>query len=461
MKVLTKLAKDKYAYNKNSDTHLLIELTAPKVEMNKDRAPICVIPVLDVSGSMRGSKLDYVQKACRKLFDHLSPGDYAGLVAFDSNVYDLARPQEVTQTVKDNLKNMVSKLRVGSATNTSGGLLTALNWINETDLPANTVLRVILFTDGHSNTGVAVGDQLLSFLEERKGRASVSCFGFGNGCAQDLLAGMSDMAQGNYAFIDSPDAALSAFGRELGGLMSTYAQNINITLTSEKNQVLEILNDEDVEDENGKTVIKLRDILGEEQKFIVAKVRLNEVSSVLPRAVNAFGVSVSWVDKDGKDAECSETTKVRFCKANEELEDEDEEVTRHRDRLLAAQAQTKAEVFAAAGDFRSAQVVLTSCADMMTDQKAGGFIRKISENYANANSFTKSRGATTSALKYMRGKRVSSADAITMNDVSDCFSYSVGNTAMGVMESNFVADKEEEEENVTPSVLAIGEEDET
>jgi Ca-activated chloride channel family protein len=436
MKLTAKLAKKKYDHNKDSETHLLIELEAPKVEWDKDRAPICIVPVLDVSGSMMGNKLDYLQKACRKLVDHLSPGDLAGIVAYDTRVYEVAPIREVTQEHKDHLKKEVLKLRAGSCTNLSGGMAQALKWINESNLSKEVVLRVVVFTDGLANVGVTQR-ALIDFTKELKDKATVSAFGFGNDCDQELLADIANTGGGNYAFIDSPDAALTAFARELGGLMSTYGQELEISIKPDKNnEVLEILNDEDVTEKEGVTCVQIRDILGEEKKWIVAKVKLNEVEKPLPRNVSAFKIGVSFKNKDGEVETLDDmAAKVRFCKPGEEPDEEDKDVVLQRDRLLAGKAQDQAEIYARAGDFVQAQGVLDRCVNNLTNASVKGLVGTMSTNYANSQVYGSSRGLANAVRHSFKGKRLSytSKDAESVCSTAGAQNY----TAMDDMVGKF------------------------
>lgn len=444
MRVSTKLAKNQYTYNKDNITHLLVELTAPKVEWYKDRAPICVVPVLDVSGSMFGSKLDYVKKACRKLVDNLSANDFAGIVAYDSSVYEVAKIGEITQSKKDEMKVAIDKLSAGSCTNLSGGLITALKWVNNTDFPKNVVLRIIVFTDGLANVGIA-DRKLLNFIEEHKGRSSVSCFGFGSDTDQELLADISNRGEGNYAFIDSPDAAMSAFARELGGLMSTYAQNISVRVSPDNNnEIVEVLNDENVEQDGKAAAVKLRDILCEEQKFLVFNVKLGNVNKPLPRSVVAFNHVVSWEDKDGNSHSSEGTTKVKFCKEDEEPVAEDKDVVACRDRLLAACAQDKADRLAKCGDYIGARSIMENCFNLVSDEGVKRTVSYLTSNYANSQSYGASRGISSSVKKGLFGKRVaytSNVATVALGDIK------IGTSAMDDMENTFNTDKTDENQS--------------
>lgn len=405
MKIITKLSHQYYTFNKNHNTTLLIELEAPKVKLDSERQNICVVPVLDVSGSMVSyKKLDYLKKACNKLIDHLSPGDYAGIIAYDSNVYEIASIREINQDQKEVLKKEVSKLVARTATNLSGGLIKAINWLNDMDLPDNTILRVILFTDGHANIGIR-GKELSDLVQNIRERCSISCFGFGNDCSHELLANISSNGDGNFAFIDSADSALTAFGREFGSLISTYAQDIKIIIEPDtNNEVIEVLNDEDVSKDNDKIIITLRDILSQEKKWIVSNIHLNKVDKPFPRKVNAFKVYVEYIDRKGEKQKLETNTRLTFCKPGEE-DKEDKEVRKCHDRLLASKAQIEADRFVLVGDFDAANNVFSIYNSKIIDEDIKCVMSTLSSNYANIASYNSSTGATCTLKKSLQGKR--------------------------------------------------------
>ena len=52
MKTTARLPFEKIRFDLPFRTHLAVTLEAPHVEWEKTRPPVCVIPVIDVSGSM-------------------------------------------------------------------------------------------------------------------------------------------------------------------------------------------------------------------------------------------------------------------------------------------------------------------------------------------------------------------------------------------------------------------------
>lgn len=299
MKLETKarLTFDSVQFDKTNDAHVVVSLKAPKIDWQSKRPAVCVMPVIDISGSMRGAKLEYAKQSVMKLIDHLQPGDYCGIVAFESSVHVVSPPVEMTQARKDELKALVGKLQTIGGTNFSGGLLQGLEFLNEGDMPSGMLFRIIMFTDGCANEGVATkGPDIVKLLTANLGRSTVSAFGYGPDADQELLADVAKAGNGNYAFIRNPEEALSAFAKELGGLLSTFAQNLVIEVAPHKgHSIEEVLSDVTVEEKDEKVLIKLPDILSEEERrFHTAEVAVQFRPGVLSRAMTDWLAYRMW-----------------------------------------------------------------------------------------------------------------------------------------------------------------------
>ncbi len=295
MKTTVQLTHEKVRFDEAKDVHLVVSLAAPHLDAAAPRPPVCVIPVLDVSGSMSGEKLHHAKQSVMKLVDHLAPGDFCGVVVFSTRVETLAPPAEMTQARKDELKGLVGRLQPQHDTNLGGGMLAGLDHARVAKLPEGMLTRVILFTDGLANEGPAKSlAELLALLEENLGAATLSAFGYGGDADQDVLRELSTRGKGNYAFVQSPEEALTAFARELGGLLSTYAQRLEITVTPRPGFVLtDVVSDVDATEERGTVKIRIPDLLAGEVRNVVlaGKLAARAAPSVQPEVVADVAVS--------------------------------------------------------------------------------------------------------------------------------------------------------------------------
>lgn len=366
MEIKPQFTFDQVRHDQETNLHLVLSLTAPKSDWQAKRPPLCVIPVLDISGSMSGPKLDYAKQSILKLIEHLSADDYLGIVSFSSNARVDAAPRKMTPEVKDELRALVNRFRTEGSTNFSGGMLLGLKIANELDLPETTIVRVITFTDGQPTHGVTDPKGLCDLLDKQAGRASVSAFGYGQDANQSLLSDLATKGKGNYAFVREPDAALAAFGKELGGLLSTYAQDIRIELSPHNgHQIKEVLTDADVEEETtGEIEIKLPHLLSEETAHVVLAVKLSEQKQPGPRQVNAIDVKFRYqvIDQDGKLTEKTGETKakIQFVKPGEEQKTATKAIDEIVARAQLIKAQIEAEKHAQAGNFGAAAAAFSA-----------------------------------------------------------------------------------------------------
>ena len=363
MKTTARPTYEKIRFDAPKELHLAVELRAPSIDWQKRRPALCVLPVIDVSGSMQGAKLHYAKQSVMKLVDHLAPGDFCGVVTFTDDVATLAPPAEMTQPRKVALKAGVGQLEPQGSTNFAGGLLTGLEHLNRLQLPAGMVKRVIMFTDGLANVGVATkGPDLLRLLDANPGDASVSAFGYGEDADQELLRDLANKGKGNYAFVQTPEDALTAFARELGGLLSTYARDVEVVVRPAPGVTLtDVVSDVDAAEDAGTVRIRIPDLLSEEVRNLVLALRIDAGAAPGRAPVALVQVRYSVVDPDSpgaREIRFEEPVEVERVPAGEEQR----EPTRAVDEAVAlaqlVRAQIEAERQAARGDFGAAQRVL-------------------------------------------------------------------------------------------------------
>ncbi|MDD3653129.1 MAG: VWA domain-containing protein [Desulfotomaculaceae bacterium] len=207
--------------------YLMIKLTAPE-EAAANRLVQNLSFVIDRSGSMSGEKLDYTRQAVSFAIGHLGLQDHCSVVAFDDMVRLVAPSQQVEN--KDALKQAVQSIRSGGRTNLSGGMLQGLRQVRQA-FREEQVNRILLLTDGQANEGITDPAKLVKKAGEMAaGGVTLTTFGLGEEFEEELLMKMSDAGRGNFYYIQSPDQIPGIFQEELAGLLSTVAQNLEVTI---------------------------------------------------------------------------------------------------------------------------------------------------------------------------------------------------------------------------------------
>lgn len=379
MEILARLNQEKLDHTKDNAAHLVVSLKTPTLDWITKRPALCVLPLIDLSGSMQGPKLEYAKKSLLKLIDHLQEGDVAGLVAFESRAHVLVPPQEVTADFKHVLREAVGKMHVMGGTNLSGGLLKAIEVIHHLDLSMKYIKRVIMFTDGEPTEGITNPDQILRLMDKSRGNVTVSAFGYGSdrggitgSCDLKFLTKLSEEGKGNFAYVKDPDDALAAFGKELGGLLSTYATDLDIEIEPMNGHHITkvVTNVEAEEDGIGAYSISIPDILAEETRHFVFEAKLVEQNKAFPRASAVFGVKLTYsiLLEDGRREVRSTETKARvqFVRPSDAdkspVRDVDEIVSLHK----MIRTQLDAEELAKKGKYDVASLLMKDAADLAT-----------------------------------------------------------------------------------------------
>jgi len=192
------------------------------------RTPLNLCLVIDRSGSMEGTPLEYVKQACSYVVDLLSPNDILSIVTFEETVDVLMPPQRVTD--KPRIKEGIQRLMAGNTTNLYDGLLLGMQQVLTVADPGRAT-RLVVLTDGDPTAGIKDFHALVNHSSDIKARGITCTFlGFGPDYNEELLASMAKKAGGNYYYIPQPNLIPEVFRTELEKLMTVVARNLKLDI---------------------------------------------------------------------------------------------------------------------------------------------------------------------------------------------------------------------------------------
>ncbi|HEX6588895.1 MAG TPA: VWA domain-containing protein, partial [Longimicrobiales bacterium] len=179
------------------DGYFMLTLS-PGQPRSEDVTPRDVVAVVDVSGSMSGTKMRQTQDALRQLLGSLSPRDRFHLVAFSNRVSTYRA--DWTQATPDALaaaRRWVDALTATGGTNISGALAEAFRLESAPDrLPI-----VVFLTDGLPTVEETNPEAIAARAERDRGRARVFTFGVGFDVNTYLLDRLSDAGRGATEYV--------------------------------------------------------------------------------------------------------------------------------------------------------------------------------------------------------------------------------------------------------------------
>jgi Ca-activated chloride channel homolog len=199
-------------------------------------------------------------------------------------------------------------------------------------------------------------------LDAHLGDASVSAFGYGEDADQELLRDLAARGKGNYAFVESPEDAITAFARELGGLLSTYARDVDVAVRPAPGaRLLGVVSDVDATPDGGAVHLRIPDLLSEEVRHLVLGVALAPAAA--PGRAPAALVEVRSKVLDPDSARSREERFEIAVEVERVAPGEEQRApTAAVDEVVAlaelVRAQIEAEEQARRGDFATARAVM-------------------------------------------------------------------------------------------------------
>ncbi|XP_071333485.1 inter-alpha-trypsin inhibitor heavy chain H6 isoform X2 [Trachinotus anak] len=183
--------------------------------------PKDVIFVIDVSGSMIGTKIKQTKQAMNTILGDLREGDHFNIITFSDKVHTWKKGRTVRatrQNVRD-AKDFVKRIIAEGWTNINAALLSAAQLVNppssssSKNLSSRRVPLVIFLTDGEATIGVTAGDTILSNAKKALGSASLFGLAFGDDADFLLLKRLALDNRGVARMVyEDADAALQLKG---------------------------------------------------------------------------------------------------------------------------------------------------------------------------------------------------------------------------------------------------------
>ncbi len=212
-----------------SGPRVLVQLGFDTDIVEFERSPLNLALVVDISGSMLGSKLDSTKQALHTLVDQLDEGDRASLVAFDDQA-ELRMTSELMDGVgRAQLHEAIDALEVDGSTNIEAGLALGYeSMAGFVDGSGGVEDRLMLFTDAQPNTGAT---DSASFVSQVQGRADtgvgISVFGVGLDLGAALADAVGQVRGGNSFYLADEDAIANVFDDEFDMIVTPVAYDLH------------------------------------------------------------------------------------------------------------------------------------------------------------------------------------------------------------------------------------------
>ncbi|KAM4563619.1 inter-alpha-trypsin inhibitor heavy chain H6 [Odontesthes bonariensis] len=183
--------------------------------------PKDVIFVIDVSGSMTGTKIKQTKQAMNTILGDLREGDHFNIITFSDKVHTWKKGRTVRATWQNvrEAKEFVRRIIAEGWTNINAALLSAAQLVNPSSagsssrLTSHRVPLVIFLTDGEATIGVTSSDNILNNAKRALGSATLFGLAFGDDADFLLLKRLALENRGVARMVyEDADAALQLKG---------------------------------------------------------------------------------------------------------------------------------------------------------------------------------------------------------------------------------------------------------
>jgi Ca-activated chloride channel family protein len=274
-------------------SHLVATIVAPERDRGEehDSPPLHLALVIDVSGSMRGAKLEAARQAALEVIEQLRPADRLSLVAFESNVHVHLACETMHASGRTRARAAVAELRSMGTTFLSGGYVVGGELLTEElALQDGHRAHLLLLSDGQANSGECRPEQLgLEAGRLLEAGVPTTCVGFGNDYNAETLEAMAAQGGGrlHHADSDAENAAQLAeiLTGELGELVRTACEAAELELEIPENVSVVGLSHAVDQAGRGRLVVKVGSVLKGRPLHVVL-----QLSSDGPRLLPGIGL---------------------------------------------------------------------------------------------------------------------------------------------------------------------------
>ncbi|KAG5376415.1 hypothetical protein IGI04_041011 [Brassica rapa subsp. trilocularis] len=363
------------------DFSVLINLKAPPVSSSSSssRAPVDLVTVLDVSGSMAGTKLALLKRAMGFVIQNLGPFDRLSVISFSSTSRRSFPLRLMTETGKQEALQAVNSLVSNGGTNIAEGLMKGAKVLIDRRFK-NSVSSIVLLSDGQdtytmtSPTGSNTkGTDYKTLLPKEVNRIPVHAFGFGADHDASLMHSVAENSGGTFSFIESETVIQDAFAQCIGGLLSVMVQELRVKIEC-VHPMLKIgsVKAGSYRFDSRTGSIEVGDLYAEEERNFLVNLDVPVVDGVLD-TMSLLKVGCVYREPVTKETvDLSNSGEVKILRpVLEGRPVVSVEVDRQKIRLRAAEAISEARVLAERGDLTGAVSVLETCREVLSETVSG------------------------------------------------------------------------------------------
>ncbi|KAL6012743.1 hypothetical protein ACLOJK_003232, partial [Asimina triloba] len=329
--------------------------TAHASKAAQQRAPVDLVTVLDVSGSMTGAKLQMLKRAMRLVISSLGPADRLAIVAFSSHAKRLTPLSRMTPRGQRAARRAVDRLACAQGTCVGDALRKAAK-VLEDRRERNPVASIMLLSDGQDDRAPSSGSS------SHRPASHVPSTRFAH---VEIPVHVSGFGSAHKPTED-------AFAKCVGGLLGVVVQDVRLQLgfafgsaPAEISAVYSCSNGRPSYVGSGS--IRLGDLYAEEERELLVELR---VPTSAAGAHHVLTVRCAYRDPAMQElVQCKE--QALLVPRPHAVRSSAPEIERLRNLFIATKAIAEARRQADNNDLAAAQHMLSSARELLLQQQSG------------------------------------------------------------------------------------------
>jgi Ca-activated chloride channel family protein len=360
------------------ETYLFAQVTAADDALAAAAAPPMNLGlVIDRSGSMKGDRIVNAMNAAVGALERMRDGDSVTVVSFDQTAHVVVPPTRVSAGNRSSIEGAIRSIRLGGDTCISCGLKEGMRQLQLTSLGGDRVNRMILLSDGATNSGVKdlAGMRAMAGRMHEKG-VTISTIGVDVDFDERMMAAIAAEANGRHHFVPNASALPAVFAQEFDDALASVAKEAELTIDLAPGVEVAEVFDRSFRREGDRLVVPFGTFSAKQEKTVLVKLK---VPTDKDGAEDVAKVSLAFRDLVKKtDASCSGRLALTVRDDGGEQKELDPFVAARLERSRTAQTLTEANRLFESGHVAEARAKLA--------KRKGDLARSETETLALASS---------------------------------------------------------------------------
>jgi len=254
----------------------------------KQRFPVALAVVLDISGSMAGDKIEQAKSSVLQLVERMHDEDQVAIVVYNHDA-QLIQALAPVGSSRAAIRSRIQWVTAGGGTMIPQALDLGAGAL--AGAPERLVRRVVLVSDGLDGSGLSADLVARSVRERASSGQSTSSLGIGSDYDERFLTSVADAGRGNYAFLAMGSELQAFLHRELEETSSTVVEQVAATLDLPGGWRLTRAYGAEAEGAEGLVRIPIGPMFAGDERRVVLDLTVNAGA---PGDTGSMGVGVSY-----------------------------------------------------------------------------------------------------------------------------------------------------------------------